>query len=368
MGSSSTTEELRVHWKDFQSNLVDSVCKMREDSDFFDVKIACFDNQSVMKTIPAHKMVLSACSPVFKELLYAIGAGDSKCPLLFLRGISYQEMNSILDFMYTGQSKIQHDKVDVFLATAEELKIKGLTEENQEKTCNSIRKRPFQHQKHKNIFENKGDIKPKIKKHKSSSPFINIGHENSFETHTNLKSEINIEAGHSSFSTEVPSLSENNVGNIAATKVEEEFEPESDNNEVEMDYSIDADNTFQDNFQDDLVHHTEPKHIVEKDLQEIGDFPHQPNYDYKFPKRPNHMRRFQHKWFFEFDWLHYNEAEDNVYCYYCIKCIKENYVGQKESKKSAWTHAGFNAWNKAKERFAKHQQSSEHHRSIMLCS
>ena len=83
MGSFAT-EELSLHWKDFESNLAKYVSEMRNDSDFFDVEIACFDNKSEMQTISAHKMVLSACSSVFKNLLHAIDNGDSKIPCYFL--------------------------------------------------------------------------------------------------------------------------------------------------------------------------------------------------------------------------------------------------------------------------------------------
>jgi len=121
-------EELCLRWNDFESILSRSFCEMRNESDFFDVRVACFDNKSVMKTLPAHRVVLSACSPVFKELLRVMGGtGDAKGPLIFLRGISYHEMEAVLDFMYNGQTKVQHTDLDAFLAAAEELKIKGLT-------------------------------------------------------------------------------------------------------------------------------------------------------------------------------------------------------------------------------------------------
>ena len=116
---------------------------MREESDFFDVRIACFDEKSVMKTIPAHRVVLSACSPVFKELLRAIGSGgDTKGPLIFLRGIAYHEVEAVLEFMYNGQTKVSQTELDAFLAAAEELKIKGLTTSSPHETT-TPRKRSF---------------------------------------------------------------------------------------------------------------------------------------------------------------------------------------------------------------------------------
>ena len=58
MGSSSN-EELCLKWNDFESVLSHSFNTMRNELDFCDVKIACFDDKSNMKTIPAHKVVLS---------------------------------------------------------------------------------------------------------------------------------------------------------------------------------------------------------------------------------------------------------------------------------------------------------------------
>ena len=140
--SSYPSEELSLHWKDFESHLAKSVSDMRDDSEFFDVKIACFDNKSEMQIIPAHKMVLSACSPVFKKLLHAIDNGDSKYPLLFLRGISYHDISAILDFIYNGQTKVPPNELDSFLAAAEELKVRGLSQENQRNEGYAINSTP----------------------------------------------------------------------------------------------------------------------------------------------------------------------------------------------------------------------------------
>jgi len=138
-------EELCLRWNDFESILSRSFAELREESDFFDVRVACFDDKAVMKTIPAHRVVLSACSPVFKEILRSLGPGDAKGPLIFLRGISYHEMEAVLEFMYNGQTKVQHKELDAFLAAAEELKIKGLTS-SQNTSETPSRKRQADHE------------------------------------------------------------------------------------------------------------------------------------------------------------------------------------------------------------------------------
>lgn len=129
-------EELCLRWNDFASILSQSFTKMREEADFFDVRIACYDEKQSIKTIPAHKVVLSACSPVFKNLLRALNEDDQKVgihnnkQLIFLRGISYHQIQAVLDFMYNGQTKVHDTELDTFLAAAEELQVKGLTNSN----------------------------------------------------------------------------------------------------------------------------------------------------------------------------------------------------------------------------------------------
>ena len=130
-------EELCLRWNDFESILSRSFTEMRQEADFFDVRIACYNDKKQMKTIPAHKVVLSACSPVFKDLLRALNeAGSLQKQLIFIRGISYHEMEAVLDFMYNGQTKIKHTELDAFLAAAEELKVKGLT--NNSSSTNNV--------------------------------------------------------------------------------------------------------------------------------------------------------------------------------------------------------------------------------------
>ena len=67
-----------------------------EEEKHFDVTLVC-DDQTQFK---AHKIVLSACSPVFKKI---IDNNPSQHPLIYLRGIQSYEMESILQFMYLGE-------------------------------------------------------------------------------------------------------------------------------------------------------------------------------------------------------------------------------------------------------------------------
>lgn len=76
-------------------------------------------------------MVLSACSPYFQVLF--TNTPDDKHPILILKDISLADMKSLLDFMYRGEVSVDQERLTAFLRVAESLRIKGLTEVNDEK-------------------------------------------------------------------------------------------------------------------------------------------------------------------------------------------------------------------------------------------
>eukprot|EP00092_Neocalanus_flemingeri_P038851 GFUD01042297.1.p1 GENE.GFUD01042297.1~~GFUD01042297.1.p1 ORF type:complete len:342 (-),score=84.58 GFUD01042297.1:141-1166(-) len=117
MGS---TEKFCLRWNDFESNISGAFRELREDKDFFDVTLACDDDQ-----LQAHKLILSACSPFFRTILRR---NKHEHPLLYLKGVKYADLVSVLNFMYQGEVNVAQEELNSFLAVAEELKVKGLTQ------------------------------------------------------------------------------------------------------------------------------------------------------------------------------------------------------------------------------------------------
>jgi len=122
-------EKFCLKWNDFESNISDAFKDLREQKDFFDVTLACDDNSQ----IEAHKVILSACSPFFRNILRR---NPHQHPLLYIKGVKYKELVAILDFMYMGEVNVVQDELNTFLVVAEELKVKGLTQ-NSSKEQNS---------------------------------------------------------------------------------------------------------------------------------------------------------------------------------------------------------------------------------------
>jgi len=125
----ASSEKFCLKWNDFESNVSFAFRELRDDRDFFDVTLACEEEQ-----ISAHKVILSACSPFFKNLLRK---NPHQHPLLYLKGISFKEIQSVLNFMYHGEANIAQDDLNNFLAVAEDLKVKGLTQGNSDSSANN---------------------------------------------------------------------------------------------------------------------------------------------------------------------------------------------------------------------------------------
>ena len=106
-------------WNDFESNISLAFRELREEKDFFDVTLACDDSQ-----VQAHKVILSACSSFFRNVLRR---NPHQHPLLYLKGVKYKDILSVLNFMYLGEVNVAQDELKSFLAVALDLRVKGLT-------------------------------------------------------------------------------------------------------------------------------------------------------------------------------------------------------------------------------------------------
>eukprot|EP00092_Neocalanus_flemingeri_P036356 GFUD01039579.1.p1 GENE.GFUD01039579.1~~GFUD01039579.1.p1 ORF type:complete len:351 (-),score=74.05 GFUD01039579.1:311-1363(-) len=119
MGAS---EKFCLRWNDFESNISVAFREIREEKDFFDCTLSCGSRQ-----IQAHKLILSACSPFFRSILKQ---NPHQHPLLYLKGVEFTDLQAVLNFMYHGEVNVAQEELNSFLAVAEDLKVKGLTQNN----------------------------------------------------------------------------------------------------------------------------------------------------------------------------------------------------------------------------------------------
>jgi len=165
--TSMATEQFCLRWNDFHANITSAFSDIRDDDDFLDVTLVCDGD-----IVRAHKLVLSACSPLFRVMLKK---NSHPQPMIFLRGIRFPDMVAILNFMYHGEVNVNQEDLQMFLAAAEELRIKGLSQASNdsklEKLDNSVPKMK-QASGGSNTNSTSSAGQPPAKKPRESSPGI----------------------------------------------------------------------------------------------------------------------------------------------------------------------------------------------------
>merc|ERR1712086_1006179 len=151
------TEKFCLRWNDFESNISVAFRELREEKDFFDVTLACDDSQ-----IQAHKVILSACSPFFRNVLRR---NPHQHPLLYLKGVKYKELLSILNFMYMGEVNVAQEELNSLLSVAEDLKVKGLTQSKQDSPA-AAQKDQTKYAKRQNEIPEEAPLPAQMKKQK----------------------------------------------------------------------------------------------------------------------------------------------------------------------------------------------------------
>jgi len=103
----------------FDTMATDTLRGLVTDEDFTDVTLACQGDNY----IKAHKVILSSYSSIFKNLFLDI---KQQNPVIYLKGVQYEELKSIINFVYLGETKVKQDNFAGFMEIAREFEIKGL--------------------------------------------------------------------------------------------------------------------------------------------------------------------------------------------------------------------------------------------------
>ena len=109
---------LVINWNGFQGNLNSQLDLLRQD--FTDVTLVCQDEE-----ISAHKIILSASSEFFRGIFRR---NPREYPLIYLKGIKMSHLQSMLNFIYTGEAEVAEKDLSELLEAAFDLKIKGLSD------------------------------------------------------------------------------------------------------------------------------------------------------------------------------------------------------------------------------------------------
>eukprot|EP00092_Neocalanus_flemingeri_P000039 GFUD01000040.1.p1 GENE.GFUD01000040.1~~GFUD01000040.1.p1 ORF type:complete len:266 (-),score=58.58 GFUD01000040.1:144-941(-) len=129
-------ESYNLNWAEFDTYTSLTFKELLAKPDFTDVTLACGDEES----IEAHKVILSACSPVFSRILKK---NTHSHPLIFLTDVTHGDLKAIINFMYLGQTNVAQEDLQRFLKVATKFEVRGLTENNKEKVDTRNKSRNF---------------------------------------------------------------------------------------------------------------------------------------------------------------------------------------------------------------------------------
>ena len=88
-------EKYSLTWHTYSDHLKSMMKQLMMNEDFSDVTLVTEDK----KQIRANVNILSACSPVFKEIFKKERMSITST-VMYLRGIQFSEMESIMQFIY----------------------------------------------------------------------------------------------------------------------------------------------------------------------------------------------------------------------------------------------------------------------------
>jgi len=118
-----------VKWDKHEQNMIEAFQRQRKEGHpceldlDYDLTLACEDHQ----LLQAHKIVLSAGSSFFERILERY---KHPSPLIYLRGVKSNQMELLLDLMYSGEAIVGQDMLESFLAIGGELGVRGLVNTN----------------------------------------------------------------------------------------------------------------------------------------------------------------------------------------------------------------------------------------------
>ena len=122
---------LKLTWRLHMNNFKDVIKDLQKTECLSDVTLVCNDDTK----IKAHKFVLIGSSSVLRTMLLESSQRET---VVYLRGVDRRELEWLLEFMYLGQTQVPQTKLQSFIELAKDLKMKGIHNEDDEKTAKNV--------------------------------------------------------------------------------------------------------------------------------------------------------------------------------------------------------------------------------------
>merc|ERR1719245_1849371 len=140
-----------LRWDEFDKNIREYFSSLRKDGRMFDVTLATEDGQQIQ----AHRIILSAGSNFFSDIF--LNSHHSNI-LVYLKGIRIAQLETLVDFIYSGEAFITQEELKLFLEAGKELQVKGLQGELQGVQDNKVVEQRINHYNNEDNELNNKDI------------------------------------------------------------------------------------------------------------------------------------------------------------------------------------------------------------------
>merc|ERR1719412_257035 len=117
---SDEPDDLMLRWEDHHKSFFELAEDLCHQEQFIDVTISCGEHN-----FPAHKLILSVCSPYFKNLFLR---NPCKHPIVVLKDVHFKYMKLLLIFMYRGEVAVPQEDLPGLLKGARSLQVRGQAE------------------------------------------------------------------------------------------------------------------------------------------------------------------------------------------------------------------------------------------------
>jgi len=155
-------EEYLLKWGEHNNQVVNIFHQLCQENLLTDVTLA-----TETKQFKAHKLILSACSPYFRNLFVS---NPCKHPTVFFKDISEDQMKLLMEYMYKGKISVKQSELESVLRTATSLQIHGLTTPTESPRSESDSQREETSSTHSSTSVDSGGSKRRADGRKSSKP------------------------------------------------------------------------------------------------------------------------------------------------------------------------------------------------------
>ena len=118
MTTTTAKENYSLRWNNHQNHILRAFDALLQTNSLVDVTLVCAE-----RSIRAHKVVLSACSPFFQRVF-----NDTPCkhPVIVLKDFRGWLVQAIVDFMYRGEISVPQERLQQLIQAGESLQVRGL--------------------------------------------------------------------------------------------------------------------------------------------------------------------------------------------------------------------------------------------------